>query len=249
MVVNPFEGMQLGARPCARAGAPRGAVLPHGLRPGDAEVRAVILINLLPHREESAPAQAGLLHRPGAAARRGPGDRGVWYLVLQQMTRRPSRRATSSCGRDQEARRADQGHRQPARRDRRAEGAPEGRGRPADRPQHAGAPARRTGQADARGCLPDQPSADGQVCPSTASRRPTSASPSSCATRCTTRPGSSAPSWSRSRPPASPDARAQGPAPAVRVLDAGVDQAPAGAGEGAAARPAPPASAQRPKAS
>ena len=53
-------------------------------------------------------------------------------------------------GRDQEARGADQGHRQPACRDRCAEGAPEGGRRPADRPQRPGAPAQRTGQADAR---------------------------------------------------------------------------------------------------
>jgi hypothetical protein len=52
MVVNPFEHeARLGG--AREQGAPGGAVLPHRLRPGDAEVPAVILINLLPHREKS----------------------------------------------------------------------------------------------------------------------------------------------------------------------------------------------------
>ncbi len=51
-VVNPFDHMQLGCCRARKPRAPRGAVLPHRLRPGHAEVHAVILINLLPHREE-----------------------------------------------------------------------------------------------------------------------------------------------------------------------------------------------------
>ena len=50
-LVNPFDGMEIGERHAREEGAARGAVLPDLLRPGDAEVPAVILINLLPHRE------------------------------------------------------------------------------------------------------------------------------------------------------------------------------------------------------
>ena len=76
MVVNPFENMKLGSAVRESQAAPRGAVVPHGLRPGDAEVRAVILINLLPHREERRKRRkvaffAGL----GVAAVVGVGDR------------------------------------------------------------------------------------------------------------------------------------------------------------------------------
>ena len=51
-VVNPFDQMQFGSAVRESRCAARGPVLPDGLRPGDAEVPAVILINLLPHREE-----------------------------------------------------------------------------------------------------------------------------------------------------------------------------------------------------
>jgi type IV pilus assembly protein PilN len=57
------------------------------VRARDAEIPAVILINLLPHREErrkrrKAAYFAGL----GVAAAFGLAIAGVWYLVLQQMT-------------------------------------------------------------------------------------------------------------------------------------------------------------------
>src|SRR5687767_4183489 len=57
------------------------------MRPRDAEVPAVILINLLPHREErrkrrKAAYFAGL----GVSAAVGLGVVGIWFLVLQQMT-------------------------------------------------------------------------------------------------------------------------------------------------------------------
>ena len=76
MVVNPFENMKLGSAVRESQAAPRSAVVPDGLRPGDAEVRAVILINLLPHREERRKRKkiaffAGL----GVAGDRRPGHR------------------------------------------------------------------------------------------------------------------------------------------------------------------------------
>jgi len=57
------------------------------MRPGDAEVPAVILINLLPHRQEKRQRRkiaffVGL----GVSAVAGLVVVGVWYLVLQQMT-------------------------------------------------------------------------------------------------------------------------------------------------------------------
>jgi type IV pilus assembly protein PilN len=57
------------------------------LRAGDEEIRQVILINLLPHREEKRKRRkiayyAGL----GAAAVIGLAVAGVWYLTLQQLT-------------------------------------------------------------------------------------------------------------------------------------------------------------------
>jgi type IV pilus assembly protein PilM len=49
--LNPFDGMELVRQHPRKEGAARGAVLPDLLRSGHAEVPAVILINLLPHRE------------------------------------------------------------------------------------------------------------------------------------------------------------------------------------------------------
>jgi type IV pilus assembly protein PilN len=57
------------------------------LRVGDAEVLAVILINLLPHREEKRKRRkAAFFLGLGLAAAAGLAVVGVWYLVLQQMT-------------------------------------------------------------------------------------------------------------------------------------------------------------------
>src|ERR1700710_760461 len=42
---------EVGERRAGRQASTRSALVPDGLRAGDAEVRAVILINLLPHRE------------------------------------------------------------------------------------------------------------------------------------------------------------------------------------------------------
>jgi type IV pilus assembly protein PilN len=54
---------------------------------GDAEVSAVILINLLPHREEKRKRRkAAFFLGLGLAAAVGLAVVGVWYLVLQQMT-------------------------------------------------------------------------------------------------------------------------------------------------------------------
>jgi type IV pilus assembly protein PilN len=57
------------------------------MRPGDAEVPAVILINLLPHREEKRKRRkAAFFVGLGLAAAAGLLVVGLWYLVLQQMT-------------------------------------------------------------------------------------------------------------------------------------------------------------------
>ena len=157
MVVNPFDDMKLGSAVRESQAAPRGAVVPHGLRPGDAEVRAVILINLLPHREERRKrAQGRVLRRPGRRrGRRRRRSSGVWYSGAAAADRRRSRQRNAFLQAEiTKLDVADQGHRQPAGRDRRAEGAPEGGRRPADRPQRAGAPAQRAGQADAGRRLP-----------------------------------------------------------------------------------------------
>jgi type IV pilus assembly protein PilN len=57
------------------------------VRVGDAEVSAVILINLLPHREEKRKRRKiAFFLGLGLAAAAGLAVVGVWYLVLQQMT-------------------------------------------------------------------------------------------------------------------------------------------------------------------
>jgi type IV pilus assembly protein PilN len=57
------------------------------LRVGDAEVSAVILISLLPHREEKRKRRkAAFFLGLGLAAAAGLAVVGVWYVVLQQMT-------------------------------------------------------------------------------------------------------------------------------------------------------------------
>ena len=54
---------------------------------GDAEVPAVILINLLPHREEKRKRRkAAFFLGLGLAAAAGLAVVGVWYVILQQMT-------------------------------------------------------------------------------------------------------------------------------------------------------------------
>ena len=201
MVVNPFENMKLGSAVRESQAAPRGVVVPHGLRPGDAEVRAVIMINLLPHREERRKRRkvaffAGL----GVAAVVGLAIVGVWYLVVAAADLGPAAAQRVPAGRDRQARRADQGHRQPEGRDRLAEGAPEGGRRSADRPQRAGARAQRAGEADARRHLHHRRSSrTARTSTSPASRRRRSAFRSSCATPPTAPSGWSSPSWSRAR--------------------------------------------------
>ena len=67
--VREHEARLRGAR---KQAAPRGAVVSDGLRPGDAEVPAVILINLLPAPGRDAQAAARRPSSPGSAlARRG----------------------------------------------------------------------------------------------------------------------------------------------------------------------------------
>jgi hypothetical protein len=71
MVVNPFDSMQLGSavrESRVRREAPSYLT---ACGPGDAEVRAVILINLLPHRE----AKRGSASRRSSSAWRGGGGR------------------------------------------------------------------------------------------------------------------------------------------------------------------------------
>ena len=116
MVVNPFENMKLGSAVRESQAAPRGVVVPHGLRPGDAEVRAVIMINLLPHREERRKrAQGRLLRRPRRRrrGRRWPSSAsGTWSS--QQLISGQQQRNAFLQTRDRQARHPDQGHRQPA---------------------------------------------------------------------------------------------------------------------------------------
>ena len=102
MVVNPFENMKLGSARAREQAAPRSAVVSHRLRPGDAEVRAVILINLLPHREERRKRTkiaffAGARRRGGRRAGRSSA---VWYLVVQQLISGQQERNAVPAGRD-----------------------------------------------------------------------------------------------------------------------------------------------------
>eukprot|EP01035_Chromulina_nebulosa_P033131 gene33131-44351_t len=70
----------------ARAQA-RGPLVSHGLRAGDEEVRAMILINLLPHREaRRAERKRTFFVALGFAALIGVALAMLWYGVLQQLT-------------------------------------------------------------------------------------------------------------------------------------------------------------------
>ena len=106
MIVNPFDGNEAGFQRAREQAAARGSVVPDGLRPGDAEVPAMILINLLPHREEKRRrrkqaffATLGLSAAVGALVAVG------WFAVLQQMISSQQDRNTFLKGRDRQARR------------------------------------------------------------------------------------------------------------------------------------------------
>ena len=106
-VVNPFESMKLGLGGARKQAAPRSPVLPHGLRAGHAEVPAVILINLLPHREAAPQAQRKRAFF-AALVRSAPSpascSSAAWYLGAAAADVRRSRTATLPHGRDQAAR-------------------------------------------------------------------------------------------------------------------------------------------------
>ena len=99
MVVNPFENMKLGSAVRESQAAPRSAVVPDGLRPGDAEVRAVILINLLPHREEKRRQRKKSRSSPAlaVAAVVGLAIVGVWYAGAAAADLGAAGSATTSC--------------------------------------------------------------------------------------------------------------------------------------------------------
>ena len=135
-------------RRCVSHACGGGAVVPHGVRPGDAEVPPVILINLLPHREERRKRRrAAFFVSLGVAAAIGAGIVVAIYLLPHLPAQPSSNGETNTSAARSAARIPDQGHRQPqARRDRGAEGAPARSGRFADRSQHTGAAAERSGQ-------------------------------------------------------------------------------------------------------
>ena len=145
----------------------------------------MILINLLPHREESAAQEAR--SSPASAWPRlawRSSASGTWCSAaadLPQQARNDFLKA--------EIKRLEVQIKDIAtlRRDRIAQGAPEGRGRPADRPQRAGAPAQRTGQADAGASTSRASKQDGQVVMVTGIAQTRSASRNCCATRTTAR--------------------------------------------------------------
>src|SRR6185436_20152871 len=77
--VREHEARLGGARGQA---APRGVFLSHCLWPGDAEVCAVIMINLLPHREERRRRKKiAFFAGVAVAAVVGAAVVGVWYLA------------------------------------------------------------------------------------------------------------------------------------------------------------------------
>ena len=84
-LANPFEGMEIGERRAREEDAARGALVPDVLRPGHAEVPAVILINLLPHREAARKRRREMFYAAlGASAVAGVVIAGlvfVWYAA------------------------------------------------------------------------------------------------------------------------------------------------------------------------
>ena len=131
MVVNPFEHMKLGSSVRENKVRREAPSATDGLWAGDAEVHAVILINLLPHREEKrAGAQAPrTLHGLAACGVRGPaGGLACGSVCLSQMKSAQEERNAFLGSEIKKLEARDQGHRQPARRDRRTEGSPKGGG-------------------------------------------------------------------------------------------------------------------------
>ena len=124
----------------------------------------MIMINLLPHREERRRRKkiaffAGL----AVAAIVGLGGRRRLVPGRPAADLGPAGSATTTCRPRSQARHPDQGHRQPEGGDRLAEGAPEGGRGPADRPQRAGARAQRAREAGARGIYITAVKQDGQT--------------------------------------------------------------------------------------
>jgi type IV pilus assembly protein PilN len=158
----------------------------------------VILINLLPHREEKRR-QRKQAFFAGLGGWRRWGLAGGRHLVrvLQQMTR-PAGAQRVPEGRDRARPRSRTSPRCAPRST--PEGAPEGGRRPADRPQHAGAPARRTGQADARGRLPDVASSRRQTVQVTGVAQTNERVSEFLRNTLYNSPWLERPSWSRSRP-------------------------------------------------
>ena len=113
----------------------------------------MILINLLPHREERRAAPRRSPSSPAWAPRRSsawPSSAAGTSVAAAAHLEPAAAQPVPAAPRSSKLEVADQGHRHAAGRDRGAEGAAEGGRRPADRPQRAGAPAQRAGEADAR---------------------------------------------------------------------------------------------------
>ena len=88
--------MEIGERRAREEGAARGAVLPDLVRPGHAEVPAVILINLLPHREAARKRRREAFYATlGASALAGRPDRRR-RLPLVRRPRSPASRRKNS---------------------------------------------------------------------------------------------------------------------------------------------------------
>ena len=121
VVANPFATMQASERIRPRQLAQDAPLLLIAMRPRDAELRVMIRINLLPHREQKRQArqrQFVSLAIGLAVAGRSPWSASS-TCILASADRQPDRPQQAPQGRDRQARRADQGDRPAARPDRR----------------------------------------------------------------------------------------------------------------------------------
>src|ERR1700710_3279884 len=77
---------EVGERRAGRQASTRSALLPDRLRAGHAEVRAVILINLLPHREaRRQQRKQAFFAGMGLAALIGVAIVAIWYTIVSTL--------------------------------------------------------------------------------------------------------------------------------------------------------------------
>ena len=98
-VVVAVQGHAAGPERARTAAAPRGAGLPGRLRPGAAEVRLMIRINLLPAPGSETQAEAGRLRRADGAGRRWSASRWCCWSAATTPAASPPRTSATGCSR------------------------------------------------------------------------------------------------------------------------------------------------------